>query len=450
MKREAESFLKRWISKPTRKPLIIKGARQVGKSTLVRQFAQSQNLNLVEINLEKHTRLDSVFASLDVSTIVKEIELTIGSGSIERENTLLFLDEVQATPHALQALRYFYEEKPSIAVITAGSLLEFTFSAAEFSMPVGRVEYLFLGPMTFKEFIAAKDELQLIDYMESWSLHDEFSEGAHNRLVPLLRDYIAVGGMPEAVKNFIGTNDYAVAAETHASIVQSYIDDFGKYAGKVDITLLHKVSQLVPKTVGNKFKYSSVSNDVPSGRIKPAVELLSLAGVISRVYHSDGTGIPLGANYSDNVYKTLFVDIGIMNHICGVRPLPIETFAEARLVNEGGIAEQVVGQALISLCERGMKPSLFYWLREGRQNNAEVDYLWQFQDRVIPVEVRAGKSGTLKSLIQFINDRKGSLAVRFDLNRPSLQNVKHNNVEFTILSMPLYMVSEINRLLSMF
>ena len=205
MHRKAKKFLEIWLKKNGRKPLIIRGARQVGKSTLVRLFAEKQGLKLIEVNLERYSGLAPEFASMDVKRVLREIDLGLGLGNALEQNTILFIDEIQVAPRAIQCLRYFYEELPELPVIAAGSLLEFALSEGSFSMPVGRVEYCWLGPMTFFENLEANGKSNLIRYFDDHSISDIVSENVHEQMLSYLRDYFITGGMPEAVLEFSST-----------------------------------------------------------------------------------------------------------------------------------------------------------------------------------------------------------------------------------------------------
>lgn len=222
--RIAEAYLTRWYQKKHRKPLVLRGARQVGKSTLVRQFAWKQKLRLHEINLERHLDLHDLFKTLDITTIIRELESIIGS-PIRQPDSLLFLDEIQATPYALQALRYFYEDTPQIPVIAAGSLLEFTLSDHSFPMPVGRIEYYHLGPLTLREFLQAMAP-DLTEYLATYTLEADIPSQAHKRLLTKQREFFFTGGMPEAGQMYAETGSVIEVAEVHRSIVETYQDDF--------------------------------------------------------------------------------------------------------------------------------------------------------------------------------------------------------------------------------
>ena len=442
--RLAERHLDTWINKSNRKPLVLRGARQVGKSTLVREFARKKKKILIEINLERNLFLDNIFKTLDVDAALREIEALSGI-PVSDAKTILFLDEIQSTPHALQLLRYFFEEKRNLPVIAAGSLFEFALAEHSFSMPVGRIEYMHLGPMTFKEFIMAV-EPPLTQYIENFSINAPFPAAAHEKLKKRQREYVLIGGMPEVVHIWCESESIIEVADVHRSIAETYQDDFSKYARANQLALMQRVFITIPRIVGNKVKYSNISREHPSRKIKDAVDLLSKARICHKIYHSHCTGLPLGADIKETVYKLLFMDIGMMNHICGNDWTFLHSFPDHELVNEGAIAEQFIGQHLLSA--PGPFPSLNYWVRQAKTSNAEVDYVISQGPLIIPIEVKSGKSGSLKSLQQFVTQKHISLAVRFDLNPFSFQDISHQistpsgikSANYRLLSLPLYLV----------
>lgn len=452
MQRHAMKRLESWIDPSIRKPMLIRGARQVGKSTLVRLFAERSERKLHEVDLERHPELDEIFASRNTSRILSELEYLIDEGPIDDHASLLFLDEIQATPSAIPALRSLHEDRPDLPIIAAGSLLEFVLADHAFSMPVGRIEYLFLEPMGFEEFLEALDETSLLELLRTHRLVDDFPGTAHTRLLGRLRDYVLVGGMPEAVGVFAETGSFADAGSVHASILETYRDDFAKYGTRSEIAQLRRVYGFVPGAVGDKFKYSRVDPDARSRDVKRALELLVMARVVRRVIHTDATGLPLGATLKESAFKTYFLDVGLVNAACGIDRLTPEQVADARFVNEGAMAEQFIAQHLPLLApdDRVFTPT--YWLREGRANNAEVDFVHQLGSDVTPIEVKAGKSGSLKSLLELVSARQYDRALRFDTNPPLVQHVSHTRshgdefIEFTLLSLPLYMVEQTSRL----
>jgi predicted AAA+ superfamily ATPase len=448
IKRHSEQYLRHWLEKKRRKPLVLRGARQVGKSTLVRQFAAHQGMVLNEINLERHLSLDAVFKTFDLKRIVQELEGLIGR-NIRESGSLLFLDEVQATPYALAALRYFYEELPELPVVVAGSLLEFALAEHSFSMPVGRVEYLHIGPVSFSEFIGCLDP-DLEVWRQAAGRFEKIPDTAHQRLLSRLREYLFVGGMPEAVMEYAETGSLAEVQEVQRSIVETYQDDFSKYARREELVRLQRVFGQIPRNLGRKIKYVNLSREERSREIKASVELLSLAQICQKVTASHCSGVPLSAEASEDVFKLIFMDTGIVNYLCGGRWKDLSEATEQSLVNEGPLAEQFAGQHLAYL-DRS-RPQLHYWIREGRADNAEVDYVVSQGMRVFPVEVKSGVSGTLKSLQQFVLEKGSSQAVRFDLNQPSRMPVKvkarsGSGVEevcFELLSLPLYAVEALS------
>ena len=429
--------------------MVIRGARQVGKSTIVRNFAKEFNLDLIEVNLEKHNSLNSVFKTKNIAEICRELEYLTNKDLSKTDNKLLFLDEIQATPEAIPCLRYFREERPELALISAGSLLEFTLSKHNYSMPVGRIEYLYMGPMNFIEYLTATGEDNLIQLLNNFKWGDSFPTTAHNRLCSHLRDYFIVGGMPEAVDAFITDASANQVIDVQISIIETYQDDFAKYAKHSQLNELQNVFQHVPLTAGEKVKYSNINPHRPARDIKVAIELLEKAGIIIRVNHSDATGIPLKANMNAKQFKLYFLDVGLLNNVCGTRHLSMEHLSTLRFVNEGNIAEQFIAQHLLYSGRPNAKPELYYWLREGKSNNAEVDFVIPQEERIIPTEVKAGKSGTLKSLQVFTGARDTSTCLRFDLNPPSQQMVKHKLLSdevcnFNLISLPIYMVNRLD------
>ena len=453
--RNAENYLDQWCRKPNRKPLVIRGARQVGKSTLVREFAKNFGYSLIEINLEKYFAMEEVFKGLNVSQILNEIFLI--TGSTLNSKSILFLDEIQAAPSAIPALRYLYEEKPELPVIAAGSLLEFTLKDHNYSMPVGRIEYLYLGPVSFVEYVNASNCRHLTDYIRQYKFEEDFSEQAHEQLCDLLREYLIIGGMPEAVNIYLDTKDINQSLHVHHSILDTYRDDFNKYASGQTLQRLQRVYNYVPVAAGEKFKYSNVNPAWQAREIKSAVELLDKAGVIFNVHCTSGAEIPLDAMADDKIFKPYFLDVGLMNTASGIRSLSRQDFLSARFVNEGKIAEQFIAQHLRFDDQFYIKPQLHYWLREKRKNNAEVDFLIQSGRFPVAVEVKSGKSGRLKSLHLFCKTYKSDIALRLDLNMPSIIKCSHKislagkivDVSYRLVSLPLYMVELSRQILSM-
>ena len=453
MQRKQLRFLTDWLNKTTRKPLIIRGARQVGKSTLVELFAQQSQKTLRHLNLERHPELGTVFSRKNPEQIIQQLEFLPKMGKISK-NTLLFLDEIQAVPEAIAALRYFYEEKPELPVVSAGSLLEFALADHSFSMPVGRIQYVHMGPMTFSEFLLATGEEALHDFICQYAMRQEIGAVIHQRLLESLKSYYYVGGMPEAVAVFARTRSYKEVSEVHTSIIDTYRDDFPKYAGSRNLHRILNVFNFAARNVGGKVKYSNISREEQSVTLKKDIELLAMARVISKVIHSHCSGLPLQADLEDKVYKLLFLDIGLMNAICGLDWHTISQIEEVKLINQGAIAEQFIGQHLQAMLADKLNRELTYWLREGKSSNAEVDFVIAISGDIVPIEVKSGATGSLKSLHQFMGSKKARLAVRFDTQLPSIQQIdtlimqnrQQHQVQYPLVSLPLYLVERLEEI----
>jgi predicted AAA+ superfamily ATPase len=333
-------------------------------------------------------------------------------------------------------------------VIAAGSLLEFTLSKHSFSMPVGRVDYRYLGPMIFREYIVNLYP-ELLKYISSVDELNNMPDAVHIQLVEKFREYLFIGGMPAAVLAFKDTKDLNAVKSVHRSVCDTYLADFYKYAQSRDLMLLQKMFRSIPLNIGLKVKYSHYSKEHSSKEIKNGIELLIKARICNPIYSSDCSGLPLEASISRKVYKLVFLDAGLVNHICGLDLNNINALDDDVLVNKGQIAEQFIGQHLIYSDDMTKSSDLCYWLRENRNGNAEVDFVIVTDGRTTPIEVKSGKSGTLKSLSQFSYSKNAGTAIRFDLNRYSVQSVsnkinvggKVHTAEYKLISYPLYAVS---------
>lgn len=447
------NYLKSWATESKRKPIVIRGARQVGKSTLVREFARLNDYSLVEINFERNPEYREAFTSRDPALILTTLKLLTGQ-SIEAGSTLLFLDEIQAAPEALLTLRYFYEEKPALHLIAAGSLLEFTLAEAQFSMPVGRVEYLHLGPMHFEDFLEAMGHPQLSALIRSISLADlsnkPIPRPVHDKLLSLLRQYWVVGGLPEAIATYAQSGDFSQVARVQHSILATYRDDFNKYSrgslkGRVQL-----VFDQLPVVTGQKFKYAQVSKDHKAAELAAALDQLCMARVAHRVYHTSANGVPLGAEANKKFFKTVYLDVGLTCAALRLNVLDLNK-KDLTLINNGAIAEQFIGQHLLYSGPFYETPALHYWVREAKSAAAEIDYLITSGQEIVPIEIKAGTTGSLKSLHQFLKEKQRGFGLRFNADVPSLLSstttlTDTTSIQFDLLSLPLYMVGQGRRL----
>jgi len=343
--------------------------------------------------------------------------------TIDPKQSLLFLDEIQTVPELLAKLRWFAEEIPELPIIATGSLLDFILEEHEFSMPVGRIQYLHLEPMSFEEFLLAIDEHKLCEFLANYELRDELSQIIHDRLWELLREYVFIGGLPAAVNNWQQNRSFSAVNEIHQNLLATYRDDFAKYAKRIAHARLEEVFNIVPRLLGKKVKYSAINQDVRSESLKNALNLLCKARVCHKVYACSGDGIPLEAGIKENIFKIILLDVGLVSAACGLTLSERMKFNELRLLNDGGIAEQLVGQQLRTIFPYFIEPKLYYWMREKSGAEAEIDYLIQNNMQIIPIEVKSGSTGTLRSLHAFMKLRKLKTAIRINADQPSVTPV---------------------------
>ncbi len=389
MQRLAENQILAWKNSQRRKPLIIRGARQVGKTWLVknvlaREFEQTLTIDL-EARRDLHTHFDR---NLEPQSILKGLEFAVGR--IIPGKTLLFIDEIQACPRAIMALRYFYEMMPSLHVVAAGSLLEFAFG--DISIPVGRIQYLNLYPMTFYEYLLATDKQAMAQQVLSYQ--DDLDSSLQQAILEELKTYFFVGGMPEAVRTYRDTGSLLETFSVQSEIIDSYRDDFSKYTPRVDVTCLDAVFLNVSKSTGEQLKYTRLSRGHSYQTNHKAFDLLVKARLLHKIPSCDPSGLPLGASANSKKFKACMLDIGLLQRLCQV-PVDIEIANENLLsIYRGKLAEQFVAQELIAW----HSSDLYYWARDAKSSNAEVDYLSVQKGRIYPVEVKAGPAGKLRSL----------------------------------------------------
>ncbi len=448
--REAISHLTEWYnSNITRKPLLLRGARQVGKTTLVRMLAKRLNLQLVEINLEKPWSFTKTFISLNPRQVIEAMEFELNI-DIDPQNSLVFFDEVQACPTVLPLLRYFYEETPEYGIIATGPLLEFALAEPEFSIPVGRLELYHLGPLSFQEFLHVNGETKALKAIEKYQIGDEITDTVHEKLNALVRVFCIVGGMPEPVSIFKKSKNFREVEKTKSQIIETFRLDFHKYPKKSSPQLLRLVYDTLPNFLGRKLVYSKISSDYKSKELSAAVQQLCLAGIISKTYHSQANGVPLSAEKKETFFKLLLLDAGLLLSQLRLLPSEFNQVQELDLVNKGALAEQFIGQHLKYLQPAYRSPELYYWCRENPSASAEVDYLIESIHGIVPVEVKAGKTGKLKSLQIMVKEKSLPLAVRFCTAKPQINKEVRGTalgpVEFTLVSLPHYLVQQISRL----
>ena len=416
-KRLIDNYLSEWASRDTHKPVLLRGARQVGKSTAVKELSKKFD-SFVEINFEKQPKYKILFDDdLDVKRIVPQISAIYGT-SIKPGQTLLFLDEIQECPRAIMALRFFKEDMPELHVIAAGSLLEFALKELP-TFGVGRIHSMFMYPMTFDEFLEANGQQLLIETRNEASIDNPLPDPIHNKLVDFLRTYMLVGGMPEAVKTWVEYHDYIRCQEVQDEIVVTYEDDFPKYKKNVDPTLLRRTLRSVAVQAGKKFVYTKVGLDYKTAEVKKAVELLTLAGILHPVTHTDANGLPLGSEEDKSYQKMLLLDTGLLLRLLNMSlgdvselTTQILTASATDLANKGPMAEMVVGLEMLHNMSPNIRHELYYWVRHAKNSQAEIDYIATYLQTVVPIEVKADTQGGMKSLWAFMRDKRLHYAIR--------------------------------------
>lgn len=431
MKRLVNIFLSAWRTSKVRKPLIMRGARQVGKTHAVRKLG-TEFSNMLELNFEKLPHLCEIFEKdLDPKRIITALTAIFHQAIIPGES-LLFFDEIQACPKAIIALRYFYEEMPELHVIAAGSLLDFAIE--QVGIPVGRVTYCYVYPVSFMEFLIAAGYSTLFLMILEQSVSEPLDDFYHNKLFELLGEYMLLGGMPEIIQEWISHRDLISCAQLQHAVINNYRDDFPKYAKKLQIKYVEALFNQIPHMIGETFKFSRIHGDYQKRELDPALQLLIKAGIVHKVEQTTGNGFPLGANVDLKHFKLLFLDVALSQTMLGLDIKdwllnPVHAF-----VNKGMLTEAFVGQELLAYSNHHTKQNLYYWHRLDRGSMAEVDYLLPFNDLIIPVEVKSGKGTTLKSLHMFLENRTYSpYGIRFSTHNYSLTDKLH--------SYPLYAIA---------
>ena len=443
-KRHIDEKLLEWKDAPRRKPLLIRGARQVGKSTAVREFGK-QFQYFVEINLEKQPDFKQIFSeNIDVKKTCEKLSGTL-SVPIVPGKTLLFIDEIQVCKEAIKALRYFKEDYHELHVIAAGSLLEFALEELP-SFGVGRIRSLYMYPFSFDEFLMAQGLDLTVKYKRKATSEEPLTDLAHKELVDQLRSFYLVGGMPAAVTEWIETHSYLEVSHIHNDIIDTYLDDFSKYKKRVSPVLLQQILRSVALQAGKKFVYSAAASDTRSSLVKEALHLLTLAGLIYPVKHTDGTGLPLGAEENDRYTKYLFFDLGVMQTLLDIPSADILLATDVGFVNKGAASEMFAGLEIVKYHDCFQKAEMHYWQNMTKNSSAEIDYLIVREGKILPVEVKANTQGSMQSLWIFMRKRKLHVGTRtslenfgqFDYYDPDDQfEQRHINI------IPLYALSNL-------
>lgn len=430
MYRDKLEFLQTWKESSHRKPLIIHGARQVGKTWLVREFGRLNYEEVAYIDFLNNPRMESLFEQdLDTERILQGLKAE--SGIDITEDTLIFLDEIQSVPKAITSLKYFYENMPEYHIIVAGSLLGLSINQ-ESSFPVGKVNFMNLYPLSFQEFLRALGEDQLVNLLSSkdYQLMSNF----HNKYLDLLKTYYYVGGMPEAVKVYVDTQSWQEVRKVQVNILNAYNSDFGKHAPINVVPRIKQVWDSLPAQLAKenkKYIYGRIQKGARSKDYELAIRWLEDAGLVYKVHNVSSPKIPLRAYIDPEAFKLYMLDVGLLSAMTDLSAKTLLEGSDIFTEFKGALTEQFVLGELRS----GVKSALSYWSNT-QETAAEVDFLIQLDDNIIPIEVKSSINLKAKSLGVFIDKYNPKIAVR-----TSMSNYKLND---SIVDIPLYMIGDID------
>lgn len=434
--RLALKALRQWAEKEGRKPLVLRGARQVGKTTLVKIFAEEFDV-FINLNLEEKVNADLFTMDVSFEDLLAGIYVKAGI-KMENQRTLIFIDEIQNVPDAVKVLRYFYEKRPDLYVIAAGSLLE-SLVGNHISFPVGRVEYMALHPCTFTEFLGALGENILVEQIEQL----EVPQSVHSYVMDLFKKYMIVGGLPEAVANYAKRKDWVSLNEIFNSLLSGYKDDIEKYAQRPkEQDILRYILNYGWGLAGQRFQFSKFcSSSYKSAEMGNAFRTLEKTLLLELVYPLISTSFPILPDLKRSP-KLLWLDTGLVNYVAGMQESLLFTSDTDELWNRH-IAEQVVGQELLgaSFAFGGKR---MFWVRDARNSQAEVDFVYKYKSHLIPVEVKTGDNSKLRSLHQYMDESQEDIALRL-WNGPLTSDLIRlpSGKQYTLYNMPFYYAGQL-------
>ena len=408
--RRIDAVLLAWKSASSRKALLLRGARQVGKTAAIRRLAESFE-HFIEINFEELPSTARIFdGDLEVREICDRLSAFAGKPIIPGK-TLLFFDEIQACPRCLSSLRFFYERMPELHVAAAGSLLEFALENIA-SFGVGRITSVFVYPFTFAEFVTANSGTALVEMIDRCNPAHPMNEALHLKLIEKLRIYLVIGGMPAVVSAYTANEGLLTCKRILDDLVNVYLDDFVRYRKRAPVARLRETFESITRQTGGKFVYSSVSPECSTYESKISLDLLERAGLAYRIYHAVARGMPLGAQINTRKFKAILFDVGVHQRLLGLDLQEHIVKSHEDIINKGNVAELFAGLELVANGSSYSRPQLYYWHREAKSSNAEVDYVVQRGSRLLPIEVKSGKKGRMRSLRIFMEERGLDIGVR--------------------------------------
>ena len=431
--RNIDHDLLAWSKTPDRKTLLLRGARQVGKSTAVRHLAKTFKY-FVEVNFDDKKNVHTFFEqSLSPQEICEQLSFFYRVPIIPGE-TLLFFDEIQSCLPALSSLRYFYEQYPELHLIAAGSLLEFALEEIP-SFGVGRIRSFFMFPFSFDEFLNALGDSMLVEAYRKATPQKPLQEPIHQQLVRRLKTFLIVGGMPEAVAQYVKTQDLQHSQNVLNDIINSLKTDFAKYKKRIPALRINEVFESVARQAEGKFVYERAAVQASNAQVKQALDLLVMAGLVYSITHTAANGIPLGAEINPKIQRFILMDTGLFQRVLNLDVAQIFISNDFQTVNRGALAEIFVGLELMKGSSCYNPISLYCWQREKRQGNAQVDYVIQQGENIVPIEVKAGTQGAMQSLRLFMSEKGIEKGIR-----TSLENfAQYENIDV----FPMYAITNL-------
>ena len=440
-RRKIQEELGKWAASKDRKPLVLRGARQVGKTTIVGQFAANYK-QFISFNLELQSDKEAFLNISDFEGFVQSLFLMKNKSFSKRADTLLFIDEIQEVPEAFNLLRFFYERMPELSVVVAGSMLETLFNS-KLSFPVGRVDYLVVRPVSFYEFLGAIGEEEALEQLNIVP----FNDFAFTKLIGLYHLYALLGGMPEVIKKYAETRDITALNKIYNSLITSYLDDVEKYAhSNNQVQAIRHAIKASFFEAGKRIKFQGFGkSNYGSKEMGEALRTLEKAFILSLLHPTTGTKLPIIPDYKKSPRLQL-LDTGLLNYMVGLQKDLLGS-NDLNAVYQGTLIEHLVGQELIS-DQYETLASLNFWVREKNTSSAEIDYLINYEGHLIPIEVKAGKEGKLKSLHLFMDETPGNIAVRFYAGKISITEVKTaKGKEFKLLNLPYFLAGKVREYL---
>jgi uncharacterized protein len=444
VKRKIIQSLLNWKKNPVRKPLILRGARQVGKTTAVHTFSENFD-HFVYLNLEREQDAAFFLETDNVKILVDRILFSKGIDRKPKDEILLFIDEIQEIPKVIALLRYFYEDLPDIFVIAAGSLLEFALGKVH-KMPVGRIQYLFMHPLNFKEYLEAQNQTVWMDSFEQIPV----PEYAHETLLNQFNTFALLGGMPEVIQRYLQQRSFADVNVIYKNIWRTYKEDVEKYASnESEKRIIRHILDTSPFYLDERIKFQNFGNsNYRSREVSEAFRNIDASGLIRLIYPTTSLTPPIQLDFKKSP-RLQFLDIGIVNNVRNIQ-VDLMTIQDLSDAYKGALIPQLIYQELTSLQENDNEKQTF-WVRDKTQSSAEVDLIFHYKDKLIPIEIKSGSTGSLKSLHQFINSTNHALAVRIFGGKFSIQKQKTpEGKDYTLMNLPYYLGTKIPEYIAYF